>query len=85
MHPIVKTSILYTGWILLHIVASHVYVKICVPSSIQGVLLAPFMAPAPHCVTIRWVVTISGDSISTMWFILGGAVSFGMFRYMPKR
>jgi hypothetical protein len=62
---------IYALWILLHYFAPHAYVYFCTPLSLQGFALSPFVAAAPHCQAIRWVIYNGGNSIIAMWFLAG--------------
>ena len=61
----------YLLWICLHYIASHLYVRMCVPSTVLGFLLSPFMTATPHCQGLRWVVFNAANMINNMWIILG--------------
>ena len=63
---------IYILWILLHFIAPHLYVYFCAPGTPIGFILSPFVALAPHCAAIRWVISSSGDMISSMWIVIGG-------------
>jgi len=67
----INVSGIYLVWIFLHYLASHLYVKLCVPSTIFGFLLSPFMTATPHCQGLRWVVYNAANMINNMWVILG--------------
>jgi hypothetical protein len=62
---------IYILWIFLHFASSHMYVKLCTPGTITGFLLSPFMAAAPHCQALRWVLYNGGNSIISMWVTVG--------------
>jgi hypothetical protein len=62
----------YFGWIALHYSASHLYVKLCVPDTLYGFLMSPFMTATPHCQGLRWIVTNGASMINNMWIVLGG-------------
>lgn len=61
----------YLMWILLHYVAAQLYPTYCVPLTISGLLLSPFMSSAPHCVALRWLITEGSNVIVTMWVVFG--------------
>ena len=63
---------IYAMWITLHFIAPHLYVYFCTPATVIGFLTSPFVAPAPHCTAIRWVIINSADMITTMWIVIGG-------------
>ena len=62
----------YFAWIGLHYSASHLYVKLCVPDTLFGFLMSPFMTATPHCQGLRWLVTNGASMINNMWIVLGG-------------
>ena len=43
------TSKLYVLWILLHYFASHLYVYYCVPKTVVGFIMSPFLIASPQC------------------------------------
>ena len=45
---LVSVAALYFLWIVLHFAAAHLYAEICVPSTLKGFVLSPFMVAAPH-------------------------------------
>jgi hypothetical protein len=61
----------YLGWIMLHYGASHLYIHLCVPNTLTGLLYSPFFVPAPHCTGLRWVINTGGNTISAMWVVAG--------------
>jgi hypothetical protein len=68
---IMKISGVYLLWILMHFVASHLYIKFCVPSSFFGFIISPFMTASPHCQGLRWIIYTGANTINNMWVILG--------------
>ena len=64
-------SKVYVLWILLHYFASHLYVYYCVPKTLVGFLVSPFLIASPQCHSLRWVVYNGANIISNMWVILG--------------
>lgn len=70
-------SLLKVGWIYiiycaLHYCIPHIYTHLCVPMTIIGVLMSPFISQAPHCVALRWLLYNLGDNIKTMFMLLAG-------------
>lgn len=61
----------YLVWICIHYAASHLYITYCVPGTILGFLMAPFVAIMPHCQALRWTIYYGGGSINAMWIIFG--------------
>jgi hypothetical protein len=68
---IFNISGIYLLWIFLHYVASHLYVKLCVPNTIIGFIMSPFMTSTPHCQGLRWIVYNAANMINNMWSVLG--------------
>ena len=71
---------IYLVWICLHYFASHLYVKFCVPKTVMGFLLSPFMTSTPHCHGLRWVVYNAANMISNMWIVCGTWVCSTLLR-----
>ena len=57
----------YVLWILAHYVSSHLYVSWCVPRTVIGFVISPFLIPAPHCQALRWAIYNGGTNVMTMW------------------
>jgi hypothetical protein len=66
---------IYLVWILLHYFASHLYIRFCVPASITGFIVSPFLTTTPHCQALRWVIYNGANMINNMWIILGSWIS----------
>lgn len=66
-----KISGIYLLWIMLHFVASHLYIDLCVPKTIVGLLISPFLMSTPHCQGLRWIVFNAANVINNMWIIVG--------------
>ena len=60
---------IYFLWIISHYICSHLYIHVCVPATIFGFISSPFVATAPHCQALRWVIYQGGNSIIAMWFV----------------
>jgi len=66
-----KISGIYILWIGLHYFSAHLYVKFCVPNSIVGFIMSPFMIMTPHCQGLRWIVYNAANIINHMWILIG--------------
>jgi hypothetical protein len=66
-----KISGIYLLWICLHYFSAHLYVKFCVPNTIIGFLMSPFMIATPHCQGLRWIVYNAVGIINNMWILVG--------------
>lgn len=62
---------IYLLWIVLHFIAANLYVELCTPRTLRGLLLSPFVAPMPQCKAFRWLIYNGGNNIEAMWFVLG--------------
>jgi len=68
---ILKASGIYLLWICLHYFSAHLYIKFCVPDTIIGFLMSPFMIATPHCQGLRWIVYNAVGIINNMWILIG--------------
>ena len=68
---IFKVSGIYLLWICLHYFSAHLYIKFCVPNSIVGFIMSPFMIMTPHCQGLRWIVYNAANIINHMWILIG--------------
>ena len=68
---VLAVSYIYVAWIVVHYLSSHLYVKWCVPPTVMGFVMAPFLVASPHCTGLRWVITTGGQQIVTMWTVIG--------------
>jgi len=66
---------IYLVWIVLHFIASHLYVKLCVPASFLGVVVSPFLTTTPHCQGLRWIIYNGANTINNMWIVIGTSIS----------
>ena len=64
-------SYIYLIWIVVHYLSAHLYARWCVPPTIIGFILAPFLVPAPHCTALRWAIATGGHQIIAMWALIG--------------
>ena len=71
---LLKASGIYLLWICLHYFSAHLYIKFCVPDTILGFLMSPFMIATPHCQGLRWIVYNAAGIINNMWMLIGAWV-----------
>lgn len=69
-----KISGIYLLWICLHYFSAHLYIKFCVPDTIIGFIMSPFMISTPHCQGLRWIVYNAANTINHMWILIGAWV-----------
>ena len=62
---------IYIIWILVHVVSSNLYCYYCAHLSVYGLFMSPFVAVAPHCKALGWLMTSSIAYINSMWLTLG--------------
>ncbi len=74
----------YLLWICLHYFASHLYVKLCVPNTVIGFVMSPFMTATPHCQGLRWVVYNAANMINNMWIICGSFICSTILKINPS-
>jgi hypothetical protein len=71
----------YLIWIFIHHISAHIYIYFCTPNTIYGIITSPFMAAAPHCTALRWVMYEGGQMITTMWISFGTYIGAKMISY----
>ena len=62
---------IYILWILLHYIASQLYIHFCVSLTIWGLIMSPFLTPTPHCQALRWTIYNGAAVINSMWSVVG--------------
>jgi hypothetical protein len=70
---------MYIGWIGIHYAASHLYVEYCVPKTIVGFLISPFLTSTTYCSAFRWAIHNGANEIQSMWLLLGSWITFHLF------
>jgi len=68
---VIKISGIYLVWIALHFFASQFYIELCVPKTIYGFIVSPFLMATPHCQALRWIVYNGANAINNMWIVMG--------------
>jgi hypothetical protein len=71
---IISVSGVYLLWICLHYISAHLYIKFCVPNTVIGFIMSPFMIATPHCQGLRWIVYNAAGIINNMWVMVGAWV-----------
>ena len=71
LHFMYYSVSIYLLWILIHFCASHLYIYYCVPMTISGFVVSPFLVSAPHCKALNWAIYNGSNIISYMWIIIG--------------
>lgn len=79
LHFMYYSVSIYLVWILIHFCASHLYVYYCVPMTVSGFLLSPFLISTPHCKALNWAIYNGSNIISYMWIIVGTWVCSKIF------
>jgi hypothetical protein len=71
INPFIRAFGIYGIWILLHYVSANLYVRLCAYPSFVGFIASPFLAASPHCSALRWAIYNGGNSITSMWVVMG--------------
>ncbi len=71
MNRMLFLFLVYAGWVIAHYIASHLYVKLCVPATLIGFITSPFTATSTQCVGLRWIINTGGNNICMMWVVFG--------------
>ena len=69
-----KVMRIYAMLVIVHYVCANLYSRLCTAQTFHGLLMSPFMVPAPHCEGLRWVVYHGAVRINGMWLLAGGQV-----------
>lgn len=69
-----KVMRIYAMLVIVHYVCANLYSRLCTAQTFHGLLMSPFMVPAPHCEGLRWVVYHGAVRINGMWLLVGGQV-----------
>ena len=72
IHQFFIVSKIYFMYCVLHYCIPHMYVYFCVPFTLVGILMSPFISQAPHCVALRYMLYTFGDNIKTMFLLISG-------------
>ena len=79
----ISISGIYLIWIILHYFAAHLYVKLCVPNTIVGFMVSPFLIATPYCIGLRWLITTGSNTINNMWVLLGSWICTNISIFKP--
>ena len=74
-----NVSKFYLCWIIIHYIASQLYIQLCTPWTFYGFVLSPFLTLTPHCQGLRWIVYNGAGVINNMWFIFGSWLCANVF------
>tara|TARA_B100000524_G_scaffold252842_1_gene136503 strand:+ start:3435 stop:3821 length:387 start_codon:yes stop_codon:yes gene_type:complete len=66
-----NVSKIYLFWVIIHVLSVNLYCYFCAPLSFHGLFISPFVAVAPHCKALSWLMNNSIVSINNMWLTLG--------------
>lgn len=72
-------------WIVLHFIAANLYQMFCAELSVFGFIKSIFVAQAPYCIAMRWVIYNGGNSINSMWISLGLWITCKIFKDLKHR
>ena len=83
LHQLLFISKGLAVWTEVHYASVHGYQYFCVPHSLWGAALSPFLIPAPHCRGLSWLIDISSASVQGVWMSAGVVLSAGMVQWLP--
>jgi hypothetical protein len=69
-----RTVTIHTALILVHYLGANLYTQFCTSQTLKGLLMSPFLVPAPHCQGLRWVVYNGAMRMNATWLLLGSHV-----------
>jgi hypothetical protein len=58
---------IFVLWIIIHYISANLYARFCAELSIIGFIKSIFVAQAPHCIAMRWIIYNGGVIINSMW------------------
>jgi len=76
-----------TFWVFLvfcvmHYVAPHIYVYVCVPNTLWGFITSPMKASTLECNAIRYFINAGADGIDYFWILIAISVMTKMRSFM---
>ena len=66
-------------WIIIHYTAAKFYPTFCAESGVFGFIKSIFVAQAPHCIAMRWIIYNGGIVINSMWLAISIWISSKLF------
>ena len=79
-NTIYEVAGIFILWISIHYIASNLYPKFCAELSMLGFVKSIFVAQAPHCIALRWIIYNGGLAINSMWISIGMWVTTKMLK-----
>lgn len=79
-NTIYEVAGIFILWISIHYIASNLYPKFCAELTILGFIKSIFVAQAPHCIALRWIIYNGGLAINSMWISIGMWVTTKMLK-----
>lgn len=73
-HLFISVAGIYIVWICIHYFSAHLYTYYCVPNTLVGFFMSPFMMVTPHCQGLRWVIFSAPSIINNMWLCIGSHI-----------
>jgi len=79
-NTIYEVAGIFILWISIHFIASNLYAQFCAELTILGFVKSIFVAQAPHCIALRWIIYNGGLAINSMWTSIALWVTTKMFK-----
>ena len=82
---VMSASSIYILWILLHFIASHVYIDHCVGSSWKDIFISVFYVSSPYCQGVSWLIYNGSRQIACIWVIFGTYFSTQLLQHLLSK
>jgi hypothetical protein len=79
-NTIYEVAGIFILWITIHYIASNLYPMFCAELSLLGFVKSIFVAQAPHCIALRWIIYNGGLAINSMWISIALWVTTKMLK-----
>jgi len=72
--------LLPTIWFIVHWIVPRIYIPLCVPKGLNGFIQSMFLTTSPHCIALRYMMTLASFNINYAWISLGTVVLSFLFK-----
>jgi hypothetical protein len=79
-NAIYQVAGIFILWIIIHYIASNLYPKFCAELTFLGFIKSMFVAQAPHCIALRWIIYNGGIAINSMWISIALLITTKMLK-----
>jgi hypothetical protein len=71
---VIAFTAIYMVWVFLSYFSTHLYAHFCADWTVAGFLMHPFMAVAPQCGALRWLMVQGAAGISHSFALVSAIV-----------